>query len=248
MQLPTEAARALKVLEAYYEQAGDAKPSAETVSRLSAESSLSPAQIARWFSRRAAVAFEDAQQRALEDADAAAQESSALREAAQEAEQSSEEGHADEGAAAASGLDVADEAGPASDDPAQSEGRFGPVPPPPPPPPLREEDYTDDMRRMADKIDWKRLTPQAREIVESSLKPRKIEWLVESGKPVPGAKGKVHEGPWIGGDPKLGWTQVPDTMEMPRLDDGTLVEWTNVNTKQPHQRGYLPVRRPGFAL
>lgn len=99
-----------------------------------------------------------------------------------------------------------------------------------------------ELRRSSDKVDWDALTPLALEVVESALKPRKQEWLVIDSKPVPGAKHEVYDGPWFTGDAKLGWAALPDTEDMPRMVDGSMLEWANVNTKLPNQEGYLDVR------
>ena len=107
-----------------------------------------------------------------------------------------------------------------------------------PPAPLR---VTDEMRRSSDKVDWDALTPQALAVLETALKPRKQEWLVVDGKPVPGSKQSVHDGGWYTGDAKLGWAALPDTEEMPRMADGSMLEWANINTKLPNQEGYLEV-------
>ncbi len=101
---------------------------------------------------------------------------------------------------------------------------------------------SEELRRSSDKVDWDSLTPHALEVVESALKPRKQEWLVIDGKPVPGAKQKVHDGLWFTGDAELGWAALPDTDDMPRMVDGSMLEWANVNTKLPNEEGYLDVR------
>jgi len=92
------------------------------------------------------------------------------------------------------------------------------------------------------KIDWDGLTPLAREAVESASKTRKAEWLVVEGKPIPGVAEKVWDGPWRSDDGSLGWGALPDTVDMPRMKDGSMLEWSNVNTKQPHEEGFLDVR------
>jgi len=95
----------------------------------------------------------------------------------------------------------------------------------------------------SDKVDWGMLTPWARKAVESALKPRKAEWLVIDGKPVPGVKEKVWEGGWdMDHDGSEGWAALPDTVEKPKMKDGTMLEWTNVNTKLPHEEGFLEAR------
>lgn len=101
---------------------------------------------------------------------------------------------------------------------------------------------TEEMRRSSDKVDWDALSSRSLQIVEAALQPRKQEWLVVEGKPVPGAKGKPHEGAWFEGDPALGWAALPDTEEMPRMVDGSMLEWANINTKLPSQEGYLEAR------
>lgn len=100
---------------------------------------------------------------------------------------------------------------------------------------------TEDMRSSSDMVDWDMLTPQALHVVQQALKPRKQEYLVLENRPVGGSKEKVHEGPWFSGNAALGWAAVPDTEEMPRMADGTMMEWSNINTKLPSQEGYLPV-------
>jgi hypothetical protein len=97
------------------------------------------------------------------------------------------------------------------------------------------------MRRSSDKVDWDALTEQSLQVVESALQPRKQEWLVLDGKPVPGSKETVHEGTWFMGDAALGWAALPDSEEMPRMVDGAMLEWANINTKLPNQEGYLEV-------
>jgi hypothetical protein len=112
------------------------------------------------------------------------------------------------------------------------------------PPPTRMAErvvVTADMRGSSDTVDWDMLTPQALRVVQQALKPRKQEYLLLENRPVGGAKEKVHEGPWFSGDAALGWAAVPDTEEMPRMADGTMLEWSNINTKLPSQEGYLPV-------
>ena len=85
------------------------------------------------------------------------------------------------------------------------------------------------------------MTPAAIEAVKSSMQNRKQEWLVLDGKPVPGAKEAVHEGPWDEGNPALGWASVPDTADLPRYVDGSALEWANINTKGANEQGFLDV-------
>ena len=101
---------------------------------------------------------------------------------------------------------------------------------------------TDEMRRSSDKVDWDMLTPQSLQVLETALRPRKQEWLIMDAKPVPGSKQQVHDGSWFTGDAALGWAAIPDTEEMPRMVDGTMLEWANINTKLPNQEGYLEAR------
>jgi hypothetical protein len=101
---------------------------------------------------------------------------------------------------------------------------------------------TEEMRRSSDKVDWDALSAKSLQIVETALQPRKQEWLVMEGKPVPGSKEQVHEGVWFEGDAALGWAALPDSEEMPRMIDGAMLEWANINTKLPNQEGYLEVR------
>jgi hypothetical protein len=98
------------------------------------------------------------------------------------------------------------------------------------------------MRRSSDKVDWDALTAQSLQIVETALQPRKQEWLVLSGKPVAGSKEAVHDGTWFAGNADLGWAALPDTEDMPRMVDGAMLEWANINTKLPNQEGYLEAR------
>jgi hypothetical protein len=98
------------------------------------------------------------------------------------------------------------------------------------------------MRRSSDKVDWDALTAQSLQVVETALQPRKQEWLVLSGKPVAGSKEAVHDGTWFTGNADLGWAALPDTEDMPRMVDGAMLEWANINTKLPNQEGYLEAR------
>jgi hypothetical protein len=100
----------------------------------------------------------------------------------------------------------------------------------------------EELRRLNDTLDWEAMTTDAIDAVQTSLKPRKQEWLVLDGKPVPGAKEKIHDGAWWEGDAALGWAAVPDTVDLPRYVDGSMLEWANINTKMPHELGYLEVR------
>ena len=98
------------------------------------------------------------------------------------------------------------------------------------------------MRSSSDKVDWDALTAQSLQVVETALQPRKQEWLVLSGKPVAGSKEAVHDGSWFTGNADLGWAALPDTEDMPRMVDGAMLEWANINTKLPNQEGYLEAR------
>ena len=112
---------------------------------------------------------------------------------------------------------------------------------PPQTPPALDPEAEENMRRTSDMVDWRALTPLARRSVETALKPRKAEWLVVDGKPVPGVSDEVWRGAWRGGVHEQGWDNLPDTEEMPRMVDGSMLEWANVNTKLPNQEGYLDV-------
>ena len=105
-----------------------------------------------------------------------------------------------------------------------------------------EQVTLEELRALNDSVEWRHMTPDAIEAVQSSMKPRKQEWLVLDGKPVPGAKEAVHEGPWHEGNPSLGWASVPDTVDLPRYVDGAALEWANINTKGRNEQGFLEVR------
>lgn len=55
-------------------------------------------------------------------------------------------------------------------------------------------------------------------------------------------KGEIWDGEWYGGNSEApGWEGMPDTAALPRLPDGSLVQYTNILTKEEWDPTFLPV-------